>query len=95
MRPVKIKVKNPERLHIDWDNGRQSDIDLPKLRDACPCATCREEEESGAIVVRPRAENKYLIAGIKMIGSYAVGITWKDGHNTGIYDFHYLLDLEE
>lgn len=26
----------------------------------------------------------------KMVGSYAIQITWGDGHSTGIYDFRYL-----
>lgn len=26
----------------------------------------------------------------KVVGAYAIQITWGDGHNTGIYDFRYL-----
>ena len=36
----------------------------------------------------------YKIKNIELVGSYAVQITWKDGHNTGIYSWEYLKKLE-
>ncbi|MCU0407189.1 MAG: DUF971 domain-containing protein [Ignavibacteriaceae bacterium] len=37
----------------------------------------------------------YLIKNIEVIGEYAIQITWKDGHNTGIYTYEYLMDLDK
>jgi DUF971 family protein len=38
-------------------------------------------------------EDQIKIAEITTIGNYAVGIKWKDGHNTGIFEFSKLKEL--
>jgi DUF971 family protein len=30
---------------------------------------------------------------IEQVGNYALGLTWSDGHSTGIYSFRYLRSL--
>jgi len=37
----------------------------------------------------------YLVKNIETVGEYAIQITWKDGHNTGIYTYEYLLELDK
>ncbi len=37
----------------------------------------------------------YEIKNIETVGDYAIQITWRDGHNTGIYSWDYLKDLEK
>jgi len=37
----------------------------------------------------------YEIKNIETVGEYAIQITWKDGHNTGIYSWEYLKDIEK
>ena len=37
----------------------------------------------------------YKIKDIQTVGGYAVQITWKDGHNTGIYTWENLKQLAE
>jgi DUF971 family protein len=32
---------------------------------------------------------------IDPVGNYAIQIGWSDGHNSGIYSFRYLKELEE
>ena len=32
---------------------------------------------------------------IEQVGNYALGLTWGDGHNTGIYSFRFLRGLCE
>ena len=36
----------------------------------------------------------YIIKNIETVGEYAIQITWKDGHNTGIYTYEYLQELD-
>ncbi len=36
----------------------------------------------------------YIVKNIETVGEYAIQITWKDGHNTGIYSWDYLNQLE-
>jgi DUF971 family protein len=37
----------------------------------------------------------YKIKNIETVGDYAIQITWDDGHNTGIYSWEYLSELEK
>ena len=36
----------------------------------------------------------YRIKSINVVGDYAIKISWKDGHDTGIYSWTYLKTLE-
>jgi DUF971 family protein len=37
----------------------------------------------------------YEVKNIEVVGEYAIQITWKDGHNTGIFSWDYLKQLEK
>ncbi len=37
----------------------------------------------------------YKIKNIETVGGYAIQITWKDGHDTGIYSWDYIKKLAE
>ena len=39
--------------------------------------------------------NKTTIVNIEVVGQHAIKFTWKDGHNTGMYEFQQLIDLSE
>ena len=96
MKPVQIKVKEKKELCIRWSDGSESVIPLRKLRRLCPCATCISEREGHSKNYIPIFnESQIRIAAINEVGSYAVQISWKDGHNTGIYEFPYLKNLAE
>jgi len=96
MKPVQIKVIEKKKLFLKWDDGSKCDIPLEKLRRYCPCATClAERERQGNSYIQIFNDNQVRIANIIQVGSYAIGITWKDGHNTGIYEFAFLKKLAE
>ena len=91
MKPVQIKVLNNTDLMIKWEDHSVNKINLSKLRRLCPCATCVEYRENQSDTYIPLyTSDQLLIKDLNIIGNYAVGITWKDGHNTGIYEFTYL-----
>lgn len=93
MNPIQIKVKD-NMLYIKWNDDRISDIKLANLRSSCPCAICTSErEEQGSKYIPIYTGDQITINEIKIIGNYAVGVIWKDGHNTGIYEFNYLIKL--
>ena len=96
MVPVQIKITEKKNLKIKWDDNSDSLIEIRKLRLFCPCATCvSEREEQGKFYIPLISDNQTNIKNIEQIGSYAIGITWKDGHNTGIYEYNYLRKLSE
>ena len=96
MSPTKIKVKDKEYLDILWDNGQLKSIKLANLRYNCPCAICAaEKDEWGGKYIPIYTKDQLTIVKINVVGTYAVGIEWKDGHNTGLYDYDYLYELFE
>ncbi len=93
MYPKKITTKD-ENLMIDWDDDKQTKISFRDLRKDCPCATClAERENQNKDFIRIYNQNQILIRDIEQVGSYAVKITWKDGHATGIYEYSLLRRL--
>ena len=96
MQPVQIKIGNNNHLLIKWDDRSESRIGLEKLRKLCPCATCITERENQSKSYIPLLmENQFKVAGINQVGSYAISIAWKDGHNTGIYEYPFLKKLAD
>jgi len=97
--PKTIKIKDKSALEVIWEDESASAIGLKYLRDECPCATCKGETVL-LKTYRPPAKKMitpemYMVKNIETVGEYAIQITWKDGHNTGIYTYEYLLQLDK
>jgi DUF971 family protein len=90
---------------VSWNDGHESRYPLPYLRVNCPCALCRNSHANPPIRVdtaedqsRPALEEHQdsLTAEQKSvrraypIGNYAIGITWQDGHDDGIFTWKFL-----
>jgi DUF971 family protein len=94
----KIRLQSSDRLVIEWDDGHEGIHSLRKLRDECPCAGCRGETVL-LKTYQPERQSEtpagYELAAIEQVGHYAIKISWKDGHSTGIYDWEYLRSLCE
>ncbi len=94
MQPFKIKIENNSTLSILWDNGETSELELRTLRKYCPCATClAEREKQNSMYIPIFSENQITVQSINQVGKYAIQIHWKDGHNTGIYEYPFLRNL--
>lgn len=98
MVPTQVKLANAESLSVLWDDGHQSLISLKSLRDHCPCASCQGETvlmKTYLPVIQPEMPGKYKLVGAEPVGSYAIGMSWADGHRTGIYTYEHLRSLCE
>jgi DUF971 family protein len=97
--PTQIKKTDDIKLSIKWNDGVITEVTLQKLRDECPCVNCKGESvmfESYIPIKSPfKAVGFYEIEKIETIGNYAIQITWKDGHNLGIYSWDMLRDISE
>jgi DUF971 family protein len=98
MQPKQIKIENKENLLIKWDEVDESRIGLKYLRDECPCANCKGETVLLKTYRPPKPQitnpDMYKIKNIEAVGGYAIQVSWKDGHNTGIYSWEYLKKLD-
>jgi len=96
MKPLSIKVLENKNLHIEWDDGVDSSIELKTLRKLCPCASCSEQRINQSDSYIPLYfEDQIKLVEIFEVGNYAIGIKWKDGHNTGIYEFPLLRKISQ
>jgi DUF971 family protein len=102
--PEHIAISKSKGIEIDWKDGHHSSYTNTWLRDWCPCATC-----TGAHGTEPRRKTssqpaapatpfqmytpKLKMLNIEPVGSYAVRISWNDGHDTGIYSYDHLRQI--
>jgi len=85
-------------IEIDWSDGATARYTAKMLRDACPCATCREKRSAPQPapmlqVLRPEELVPLTVTGMQPVGQYAYSIGFSDGHDTGIYTLEYLREL--
>lgn len=84
-------------IAIRWADGGESFFELKKLRKACPCAVCAGEGDALGHIHKPEVtltEKSFLLRKWEMVGGYAFQPIWADGHQTGLYSFRYLKELE-
>jgi DUF971 family protein len=100
-RPTKLELAGDDRLRIEWNDGMTREYRFRELRDACPCATCREQRkqrDEGAggnplQILSPAETQPLRILGMEPVGNYAYTIRFSDGHDTGIFQFELLRGL--
>ena len=100
VKPVGLSLNDEGSLVIDWSDSTKRVYSVGKLRDNCPCATCREKRKAEATqpanmlpVLSMEEAQPLKIAEMKPVGSYAYGITFTDGHDSGIYTLEHLYEL--
>ncbi len=74
---------------LTWDDGHVSAFGWDYLRSWCPCAMC----QGHAAAARYLDRHDETLAHAEPVGNYALGLTWGDGHSTGIYSFRMLRAL--
>jgi DUF971 family protein len=93
--PREIMQEGEAGLRITWADERVCHYLAAPLRRACPCAQC-VNEWTGQRTLQPEAiADAVAIADVSVVGRYALNFRWTDGHETGIYSFHYLRELCE
>lgn len=91
--PKKFFRTADKKLGIEWANGRRVAIDVRTLRLLCPCALCVDEISGKKILDDSLVPKNVALEHLQSIGRYAVGITFSDGHNSGIYPYEMLYHL--
>jgi ATP-binding protein involved in chromosome partitioning len=92
--PQAIRQKGPRELAITWRDGHESVYAVRELRLACGCAVCVDEwSGEGRLDPGSVPEDVHPLR-IEPVGRYAIQIHWSDGHDTGIYAFERLRELD-
>ena len=99
--PTGLERRGDDRLRITWSDGVVREYRVAALREACPCATCREKHGAPKppptqLTVLSAAEAQPLrLDGMRPVGSYAYHLDFSDGHNTGLFTMELLRKLGE
>lgn len=86
-------------IRIVWSDGQVREYTARELRDACPCATCREQRSqppapANALTILSPAELRPLaVASLTPVGNYAYSVGFSDDHDTGIFTLELLRTL--
>ncbi len=98
---IKIHISTGAGIDITWADGHASHYDFTYLREECPCATCSDargkkashsEEPAPSFLSSPALpmfKPKPRAQAATQIGSYAIQLSFSDGHSTGIYSYDY------
>jgi DUF971 family protein len=90
--PTEIKLHQLSRqLEIAFNNGTRFELPYEFLRVYSPSAEVRGHGPGQEVLQVGKKD--IAIKGIEPVGSYAVTLTFSDGHDTGIYSWDYLYEL--
>ncbi|MFO0844311.1 MAG: DUF971 domain-containing protein [Gemmataceae bacterium] len=88
--------RDGDHLVIEWSDGVVGQIPWKALRDACPCAGCRDEREKPIDpfrILKPEELTPLAPVGMPRVGRYAYKVVWSDGHDAGIFTLEHLRAL--
>ena len=92
--PSAIRQAGPDALAITWQDGHESVYPVRALRLACSCAVCVDEWTGEDRLDPSSVPEDVRPVKIEPVGRYALQIRWSDGHETGIYPFRRLRELD-
>lgn len=82
-------------LGIDWTDGRVSRWRLSHLRRHCPCAGCVDEWTREVRLDPKSVDDDLLATRVESVGRYALRVRFADGHDTGLYTYALLRELDQ
>ena len=87
---VALDRRDGRTLVLRWQDGHDQQIDMRDLRLACRCAACVDEMSGRAVLDPAKVPLNIVPTRIWSIGNYAIGVSFSDGHQSGIYTFGHL-----
>jgi DUF971 family protein len=100
--PTQIERLPGNLLRIHWNDGIRMTYSVRRLRESCPCATCREKRSLPPVassnvlpILSPEEARPLTIMAMRPVGNYAYSIQFSDDHDSGIFTFALLRELGE
>jgi DUF971 family protein len=98
MKPSSINANRANKeLTVVWDDGQISRYSFSLLRAGCPCAECRgghdrmSDTPDPEVFATPASDTPATrLTTLVPVGSYGITPVWEDGHDAGIFQWHYL-----
>lgn len=100
-KPRHLDIKRDRGLTVEWEDGSTSFYSVAYLRKWSPSAearTLREQLAKNPLTVLPASAVSggapLTIVDAEFVGNYAVKIRFSDGHDTGLYSWEYLQEID-
>lgn len=101
VKPQHLDIKRTLGLTIEWENNTTSFFPVLYLRKMSPAADqkkIREELANNPLAILPQSaitgDKPVCIDNVEFVGHYAIRIRFNDGHDTGIYSWEYLHEID-
>lgn len=99
--PARLDLKKDRGLTVEWADGSTSYFSIAYLRRMSPSAearTLRDEMAKNPLTVLPSpksgASGPLVAESAELVGNYALRIRFSDGHDTGLYSWDYLREID-
>lgn len=97
--PSDVKLSKSEGLTIVWADGSTSFYPIDLLRRMSPSADnrhLREQLDENPLMVLPKDVSAGPVTAVdaQLMGAYAIKISFSDGHDTGIFSWDYLREID-
>jgi len=97
--PEHLDLRKDTGLAVTWSDGRSSFYPIGYLRRMSPSAEMRELRKAmktNPLTVLPDGAGSGGVTalGAELVGNYAIKIRFSDGHETGIYSWSYLREID-
>ncbi len=101
IRPEHLDLDRDRGLTVRWPDGRESFYPVAYLRRMSPSAETRQLREELArnpLTVLPAGSvgqaEPLTAVDAELVGHYAIRIRFSDGHDTGLYSWSYLREID-
>ena len=74
--PVRIGRRDPERILIDWADGKTTVFTAAELRRLCPCAQCVHELTGQALLDPAKVPDDLTQRDVRLVGNYAIAVQY-------------------
>jgi len=100
--PTRLDLKKDRGLTVEWPDGSASYYPIAYLRRMSPSADMRqlrEEMATNPLTVLPAGARgsgggPLVAESAELVGNYAIRIRFSDGHDSGIYSWRYLREID-
>ncbi len=101
--PRRLELKKDEGLVVEWGDGATSFFPIALLRRLSPSAEMRklrEDQAKNPLTVLPASAARassgapLRAESAELVGNYALRIRFSDGHETGLFSWSYLREID-
>jgi DUF971 family protein len=93
--PTQIMEESDSEIAITWSDDSETRYTAVQLRRSCPCAGCVDEWTGKKTLEDRSVPEDLTFKHTSIVGRYALNFHFSDGHDTGIFSFKYLRDLNQ